>query len=83
MPTGTVFRPRQAAAEVETTLPQRVPERSSSSVSSERADTTAPARRRDSADDPADLAIWFAFYLAGLLLSLLALGGLWIWNFAR
>ena len=46
---------------------------------------TGPARRVETGDDvgdPEDLATWFAYYLFGLLVALLALGGFWISIFA-
>ena len=36
----------------------------------------------DDTEDPEDLAKWFAYYLAALLVALLTLGGLWISIFA-
>jgi len=48
-------------------------------------DVTGPRRRIDEATedgDPEDMAKWFAYYLFALLVALLALGGLWISNFA-
>jgi hypothetical protein len=44
----------------------------------------APDRVRegDPANDPDDLATWFAVYLAVLLFSMLGLGGIWISYFA-
>ena len=44
---------------------------------------TTLAPRADTSDEPEDLATWFAYYLAAVLLTLLGLGGLWISNFAR
>jgi hypothetical protein len=44
---------------------------------------TTRAPRADTSDAPEDLATWFAYYLAAVLLTLLGLGGLWISNFAR
>ena len=49
------------------------------------ADATGPARRVGTGGDvadPEDLATWFAYYLFGLLVALLALGGFWISIFA-